>query len=222
MNSDRCRKVELIIDDVYKFLALGNDNTRYYSTKNKIKNRIQNLSEDEFRSFVANIVEMEHTDLDVFRGNITHGDIVEVVKPMALTNRQALRVYEIAQKKYQNKFDRIKSHSLINRMIKVNKSKKLITSMAGEYANVYADVTENRALSREALQQSRNRLDKATSLSRLLMYFDDRELDDLKSKCARYDARHNTELVNLLDLVVNNPMDIVRKRDEYFSRPNIK
>ena len=189
MKVDRCRKIELILDDARK-IASAEETPMFATKSNKmIRKRIAKLNDEELLSLMKNIVVMEHHFNDVFMGEVTNGDLVSVLKKMAVNNNDNINVYNKAKRLYARYIDKMQSHSLINRTIKVNNVFKELKTMNGLYVTSQKVVDEytNYGESVKIKKAKKEFYNRAVELNRMLDYFDERELSLLKRKCEKYD-----------------------------------
>lgn len=202
MKVDRCRKIELILDDARK-IASSVETPMFATKSNKmIKKRIAKLDDNELLELMKTIVVMERYFNDVYMGKITNGDVVSVLKKMAVNNNDNISVYNKAKRLYARYLGKMQSHSLINRTIKVNNVFKELKALAGIFATSRKIVDQDfRYVESLRIKKAKKEFyNKAVELNRLLDYFDGRELSLLKRKCQRYDQAHQNAEASLQEM----------------------
>lgn len=205
MKVDRCRQIDLILDDAYKIASNTNEEGYpIFTTRcNKmIKRRIAKLLDEELLDLMKTIVVMEHHYDDVYLGKITNGEMVSVLKKMAVNNNDNISVYNKAKRLHTKYLDRMKSHSLIQRMLKVNRAYKDLRIVANLYPTSQKIVDEDTNYYEFLKVQKTQKefYNKAVDLNRQIDYFDEKEILSLKKKCQKHDSSKPSD-VSYLDML---------------------
>ena len=224
MKVDRCRQIDLILDDAYKISNYATEEFSIFSTRcnRLIKKRIAKLRDGELLELMKMIVVMEHHFNDIYLGKVTNGEIVSVLKKMAVNNNSNISVYNKAKRLYERYLDSIKSHSLIRRLIKINRAYKDLKTVANLYPTSRRSVDEDKNYYEfmEVQKAKKKFFNNAVDLNRRLDYFNEQEILSLKKKCKKHD-NDNMGDVNYTDLLAtmrNNQIDFEQNMNEVNSR----
>lgn len=192
MKVDRCRRIELILADASQIALSEKEGTIEPARWKMIRKRIANLTEDELWDFMVTLVHFERHQSDVYRGRVTNGMLVPILKMMTVNTQRNIALYNEAKAQYQKYLDKMADHSLINRMVKVGKAFKQLAQVRKAYplAQKFAGSNMLYSQSKETYDMRIEFYNLAVNFNRMIEHFDDKELKMLKDKCKFFDFVH--------------------------------
>lgn len=217
MKVDRCRRIELILDDAYILASLDDDYFVESARCRMIKKRISGLTEYDRQSLMKLIVDMEHNPKDLYHGTTTNRQVVAILKQLALSNQDNISVYNRVNRQYERQLRKLNSHSLINRSIKVNHAFKMMKPLAKLYPD--SEKTVQNVLKNNSSNAFSHKYfcDEVVDLIRYLDCFNETELKMLKKKCISYDKierdNKHTNMNLLLSTVLENKNELSNTRN---------
>lgn len=193
MKVDRCRRIELILADASQIVLSEKEGTIELARWKMIRKRIANLTEDEIYEFMTTLVNFEHRQSDVYRGKVTNGMLVPILKMMAVNTQRNIAVYNQVKYQYQKYVDKMADHSLINRMVKVGKVFRQLSQVRKAYplAQRFAQSSMLYSKSKDTYDARIEFYNLVVNFNRMIERFDDKELKMLKDKCKFFDFVHS-------------------------------
>lgn len=192
MKVDRCRRIELILADASQIVLSEKEGTIEPARWKMIRKRVANLTEEELWELMVTIVQFEHHPNDVYRGRVTEGMLVSILKMMTVNTQSHIALYNEAKSQYQKYLDKMADHSLINRMVKVGKAFNQLAQVRKAYplAQKFANSNMLYSQSKDTYDMRIEFYNLAVNFNRMIEHFDDKEQKMLKDKCKFFDFVH--------------------------------